>query len=58
VISEGFAARALGLRTSGIVFATSVGVLALACLGAILWQGSRQQPEYDSAPTFSAAKSN
>ena len=58
VISEGFAARALGLRTSGIVFATSVGVLALACLAAILWQGSRQKPEYGSAPTLSAAKSN
>ena len=30
VISEGFAARALGLRTSGIVFATSAGVLTEA----------------------------
>ena len=58
VISEGFAARALGLRTSGIVFATSVGALALVCLAAILWQGSRQKPEYDSASTLSAAKSN
>ena len=58
VISEGFAARALGLRTSGIVFATSVGVLALVCLAAILWQGSRQKPEYGSATTLSAASSN
>ncbi|BBY59612.1 hypothetical protein MSAR_27480 [Mycolicibacterium sarraceniae] len=36
VIGEGFAARAWGLRTRGIVFATAVGVLALACLAAIL----------------------
>ncbi|MBB3605724.1 MFS family permease [Mycolicibacterium sp. BK556] len=41
VIGEGFAAQAWGLRTGGIVFATAVGVLALACLGAILWQESR-----------------
>ena len=58
VISEGFAARALGLRTSGIAFATSVGVLALVCLTAILRQGSRQKPEYGSATTLSAASSN
>jgi MFS family permease len=58
VISEGFAARALGLSTSGIVFAASVGVLALACLAAILWQEKRQKPEYGSASTLSAAKSN
>lgn len=58
VISEGFAARALGLRTSGILFAICVGVLALACLAAIMWQGSRQKPEYGSAPTLSAAKDN
>jgi MFS family permease len=41
VIGEGFAAQAWGLRTGGTVFATAVGVLALACLGAILWQESR-----------------
>ncbi len=38
VIGEGFASRAWGLRASGIGFAIAVGVLALACLGAILWQ--------------------
>ena len=43
VIGEGFAAQAWGLRTSGIVFAAAVGVLALACLAAILWQESRQK---------------
>ena len=58
VISEGFAARAVGLRTSGIVFATSVGVLALACLAAILWQESRQKPEYGSASMLSEVTNN
>jgi hypothetical protein len=33
-------------------------VLALACLATILWQESRQKPEYGSASTLSAAKSN
>ncbi len=41
VIGEGFAAQAWGLRTAGTVFATAVGVLALGCLAAILWQESR-----------------
>lgn len=41
VIGEGFAAQAWGLRTGGTVFATAVGVLALACLIAIIWQESR-----------------
>ncbi|EHB49984.1 major facilitator superfamily MFS_1 [Mycolicibacterium rhodesiae JS60] len=41
VIGEGFAAQAWGLRTGGTVFAVAVGVLALVCLGAILWQESR-----------------
>ena len=41
VIGEGFAAQAWGLRTAGIVFAAAVGVLALACLAAILWMESR-----------------
>ncbi|MGY4711167.1 MFS transporter [Mycolicibacterium sp. CBM1] len=41
VIGEGFAAQAWGLRTAGVVFATAVGVLALACLTAILWQETR-----------------
>jgi MFS family permease len=43
VIGEGFAARAWGLRTSGTVFATAVGVLALGCLAAILWQEAREK---------------
>lgn len=43
VIGEGFAARAWGLRTGGTVFAIAVGVLALACLMAILWQESREK---------------
>ncbi|WP_319435707.1 MFS transporter [Mycobacterium sp. RTGN5] len=43
VIGEGFAAQAWGLRTGGTVFATAVGVLALACLAAILWQESREK---------------
>ncbi|NTY58196.1 MFS transporter [Mycolicibacterium sphagni] len=43
VIGEGFAARAWGLRTGGTVFATVVGVLALVCLAAILWQESREK---------------
>ncbi|GAY17641.1 MFS transporter [Mycobacterium sp. shizuoka-1] len=42
VIGEGFAAQAWGLRTAGTVFAAAVGVLALACLAAILWQESRR----------------
>ncbi|AQT79024.1 MFS transporter [Mycolicibacterium litorale] len=41
VIGEGFAAQVWGLRTAGMVFATAVGVLALGCLTAILWQESR-----------------
>ncbi len=45
VIGEGFAAQAWGLRTGGTVFATAVGVLALACLVAILWQESRPAAE-------------
>lgn len=49
VISEGFAAQALGLRPSGIVFAAVVGVLALGCLAAILRQESRSE-ERSPAP--------
>ncbi|MBI3690659.1 MAG: MFS transporter, partial [Mycolicibacterium aromaticivorans] len=45
VIGEGFAAQAWGLRTGGTVFAIGVGVLALACLAAILWQESRPAAE-------------
>jgi MFS family permease len=45
VIGEGFAAQAWGLRTGGIVFAIAVGVLALACLVAILRQESRPAAE-------------
>ncbi len=45
VIGEGFAAQAWGLRTGGTVFAVAVGVLALACLAAILWQESRPAAE-------------
>ncbi|TGD85730.1 MFS transporter [Mycolicibacterium sp. CH28] len=44
VIGEGFAAQEWGLRTAGTVFATAVGVLALCCLAAILWQESRTKP--------------
>lgn len=36
VVGEGLAAQAWGLRTSGVVFAVSVAVLAAACLVAIL----------------------
>jgi MFS family permease len=43
VIGEGFASQTWGLRTGGTVFATAVGVLALACLAAILWQESREK---------------
>ncbi|KDF00998.1 MFS transporter [Mycolicibacterium aromaticivorans JS19b1 = JCM 16368] len=45
VIGEGFAAQAWGLRTGGTVFAIAVGVLALVCLAAILWQESRPAAE-------------
>lgn len=45
VIGEGFAAQAWGLRTGGTVFATAVGVLALTCLIAIVWQESRPAAE-------------
>lgn len=41
VIGEGFAAQVWGLRTAGMAFGTAVGVLALGCLAAILWQESR-----------------
>ncbi|BBY62654.1 MFS transporter [Mycolicibacterium helvum] len=43
VIGEGFAAQAWGLRTGGTVFAAAIGVLALACLAAILWQESGEK---------------
>jgi MFS family permease len=43
VIGEGFAARAWGLRTGGTVFASAVGVLALGCLAAILWQEAHEK---------------
>lgn len=36
VVGEGLAAQAWGLRTSGVVFAVSVAVLAAGCLVAIL----------------------
>ncbi|WP_328359791.1 MFS transporter [Mycobacterium sp. NBC_00419] len=55
VISEGFAAQALGLRHSGIAFAIAVGVLALGCLAAILRQESRSGNP--SAATLSADRS-
>ncbi|KAA0110093.1 MFS transporter [Mycolicibacterium sp. P1-5] len=45
VIGEGFAAQAWGLRTGGTVFAIAVGVLALACLVAIIRQESRPAAE-------------
>ncbi|WP_431235442.1 MFS transporter [Mycolicibacterium psychrotolerans] len=45
VIGEGFAAQAWGLRTGGTVFAVAVGVLAVVCLAAILWQESRPAAE-------------
>ena len=41
VIGAGLAAQAWGLRTSGTIFAVVVGVLAAACLVAILRQESR-----------------
>lgn len=41
VIGEGLAAQDWGLRTGGIVFAATVGVLAIACLAAILWREAR-----------------
>ena len=56
VIGEGFAARAFGLRPSGIAFAIAVGVLALGCLAGILRQESR--PENPSAARLSAARGN
>lgn len=46
VIGEGFAAQAWGLRTGGTVFATAVGVLALACLVAILRQESQPAAKF------------
>lgn len=59
VISEGFAARALGLRPSGIVFAAAVGVLALGCLAAILRQESHsEQPAPATASGLSVARSD
>ncbi|MEE6167197.1 MULTISPECIES: MFS transporter [unclassified Mycolicibacterium] len=42
VVSEGLAARVWGLRTAGVAFAIAIGVLAVICLAAILWQESRQ----------------
>jgi hypothetical protein len=42
VVSEGLAARVWGLRTAGVAFAIAIGVLAVICLVAILWQESRQ----------------
>jgi len=41
VIGAGLAAQVWGLRTSGMIFAVLVGVLAAACLVAILRQESR-----------------
>jgi hypothetical protein len=41
VIGAGLAALAWGLRTSGTIFAVVVGVLAAACLVAILRQESQ-----------------
>ena len=41
VIGAGLAAQAWGLRTSGTIFAMAVGVLAAACLVAILRQEAR-----------------
>jgi hypothetical protein len=41
VIGAGLAAQVWGLRTSGTIFAVLVGVLAAACLVAILRQESR-----------------
>jgi len=41
VIGAGLAAQAWGLRNSGTIFAVVVGVLAAACLAAILRQESR-----------------
>jgi uncharacterized membrane protein len=41
VIGAGLAARSWGLRTSGMLFALTVGVLAAVCFVAILWQESR-----------------
>jgi MFS family permease len=41
VVGEGLAAQDLGLRTAGVSFAVGVGVLALACLVAILLRERR-----------------
>jgi MFS family permease len=38
VVGEGLASQAWGLRTSGLTFAVLVAVLAIACLGAILFR--------------------
>lgn len=45
VVGEGLAARVWGLRTAGVAFAIAIGVLAVICLAAILWQESRQARE-------------
>lgn len=41
VVSEGIAARHLGLRTAGVGFAVAVGGLAALCLAAILVEERR-----------------
>ena len=41
VIGVGLAAEAWGLRTAGVSFAVAVGVLAMACLAAILVRETR-----------------
>ncbi len=41
VVGVGLAAQTWGLRTAGVCFAAAVGVLALACLIAILIQERR-----------------
>lgn len=59
VIGEGFASRAWGLRTGGTVFAITVGVLALGCLVAILWQEYRSAsatPKPAYAPTVAPSE--
>jgi MFS family permease len=45
VIGEGFASRAWGLRTGGLVFAIAIAVLAAICLAAVLVQESRESRE-------------
>lgn len=42
VVSLGFAAQHWGLQASGVSFAVIIGVLALLCLAAIVWQERRQ----------------